>query len=450
MRGALAVVGVALAFGLAGPAAAVAQDPDLAGEWHLDSIAGGTTPDTSGHGDAGHVGGTPTTVADGRFGRRPPLPGQGQRINAGNFATLQPSNVSVLAWVRSSSTPGNVKNIVAQGGQVGCSFASYAMYTGGSTDNSPTSGASASTSTTAPRRSARHPRRTTIWDGHWHAVLGTYDGTTVRLYVDGTEVGARGRPTGAIRLQPRPHQRLLDRRLRRRLAVHRADTVLRRHRRSPRLGPWPDRRRGRLRLLDDCDLPAGAPDPRAASAAALGPTAEHGRALDRPVCHRRRPDRRRTSADKGMWKNVPSSGFTYRWIANENGKAVPIGQGGPSRPTSAIYGYPITCEVTVQGPTAPISATSNSVFFTSAGLNKLPQPLTATSASRGSTFGRSSSRTPAPRRIGYPSGTFTTYCGGGTPTAFVPIPRTFFCSPGANPQDAMQHTDYCRRQARLR
>jgi hypothetical protein len=28
-----------------------------------------------------------------------------------------------------------------------------------------------------------------LWDGSWHFAAGTYDGTTVRLYVDGVEVG---------------------------------------------------------------------------------------------------------------------------------------------------------------------------------------------------------------------------------------------------------------------
>ena len=36
----------------------------------------------------------------------------------------------------------------------------------------------------------------------------------------------------------------------------------------------------------------------------------------------------------------------------------------------------------------------------------------------------------------------TTYCGGGTPTAFVPLPRTFFCTAGNDPQNAMQKADY--------
>ena len=35
-----------------------------------------------------------------------------------------------------------------------------------------------------------------IWDGHWHHVAGTFDGASVRLYVDGTQVGL-GTPTGS-------------------------------------------------------------------------------------------------------------------------------------------------------------------------------------------------------------------------------------------------------------
>ena len=35
-------------------------------------------------------------------------------------------------------------------------------------------------------------------DGNWHAVAGTFDGQTVRLYVDGTEVGHGSPAPGAI------------------------------------------------------------------------------------------------------------------------------------------------------------------------------------------------------------------------------------------------------------
>jgi hypothetical protein len=30
---------------------------------------------------------------------------------------------------------------------------------------------------------------TTVWDGKWHNASGTYDGSTVRLFIDGKEIG---------------------------------------------------------------------------------------------------------------------------------------------------------------------------------------------------------------------------------------------------------------------
>ena len=39
---------------------------------------------------------------------------------------------------------------------------------------------------------------TGIWDGGWHVVVGTYDGSTVRLYVDGRQVGTGTQSTITI------------------------------------------------------------------------------------------------------------------------------------------------------------------------------------------------------------------------------------------------------------
>jgi beta-galactosidase len=36
-----------------------------------------------------------------------------------------------------------------------------------------------------------------VWDGNWHLVAGTYDGASVRLYVDGAQIGA-GTPTSLV------------------------------------------------------------------------------------------------------------------------------------------------------------------------------------------------------------------------------------------------------------
>ena len=447
MRGALAAVGVALAFGLAGPTVAVAQDPDLAGEWHLDSIAGGTTPDTSGHGDNGTVGGTPTAVADARFGQGVHFPAKTSYISALNTTTLQPRNVSVLAWVRSSSTPGNVEAIVAQGAQSGCSFASYALYTGGSADNTPSTRgvrfyvyAPGNAANTTPRTP---PAPLSIWDGHWHAILGTFDGSAVRLYVDGQEVGAPvtlntpgpigynldltkdfwiGNFAGGAQCIEQTQfagdideVRVWDRALTDAEAAYVSSSTATTPPELPIPGPPP---------------PPPANPPHNTTAPSISQLFTAGGPTGTYFCN------------NGTWTNLPSPpGYTYRWIATENGKPVTVGDGQTFSPTSAVWGYPIVCEVTVQGPTTPISASSNSVFFTSAGLNKLP-PAYGDIRVKGIDVFQIVQPNAGALAFGYPSGTFTTYCGGGTPTAFVPIPRSFFCSPGANPQDAMQHTDY--------
>jgi hypothetical protein len=39
---------------------------------------------------------------------------------------------------------------------------------------------------------------TSVWDGKWHSVIGTFDSSTVRLYVDGKQVGSGTPDTSAI------------------------------------------------------------------------------------------------------------------------------------------------------------------------------------------------------------------------------------------------------------
>ena len=92
------------------------------------------------------------------------------------------------------SAPGKVESIANQGATGGCSHASYALYTGGSADTEGLhfyifNGTSIAVSPAATDA---------MWDGNWHMAAGTYDGTTVRLYVDGTEVGSGTPTTGDI------------------------------------------------------------------------------------------------------------------------------------------------------------------------------------------------------------------------------------------------------------
>lgn len=111
---------------------------------------------------------------------------QGDFVRVPANATLEPTNLSLDAWVRADGSPGNFRYLVAKGAQE-CLVASYALYTGSSGGllfyvsdgvefvTSPDAGPG-------------------IWDGEWHHVAGTFDGAVVRLFVDAVEIAA-GTPT---------------------------------------------------------------------------------------------------------------------------------------------------------------------------------------------------------------------------------------------------------------
>jgi hypothetical protein len=174
---------------------ALADHSDLSGEWHLDSLSGGTTPDSSGHGLNGAQAGSPTVVA-GRFGNALEFPTEGDYVNAGDHAVLQPGTLSAMAWVKSATVPTTVKGIVSQGANGSCSFSSYALYTGGSA--APDVGTRFYVHTAGGNARTTAVNDAAVWDGQWHLLTGTFDGTNVRIYVDGQEAGSGTSPGGSI------------------------------------------------------------------------------------------------------------------------------------------------------------------------------------------------------------------------------------------------------------
>ncbi len=437
MRARLCVVGLLFMLGLALPASALAQDPDLGGEWHLDTLAGGKTPDTSGHNLDGTVTGSPAAVPDGRFGHAVRFPAKADVIDAGNFAPLQPRNVTLMAWVRSPSVPSTVETIVAQGAAGQCSHASYALYTGGSLDTSGVrfyiwNGTNAFVTPPAPN---------TIWDGQWHAIAGTYDGSNVRLYVDGKQVGtaAASGPIG-YGLDVSNDFMIGN--------YAGASTCLEQTQFAGDLDEVRVYDRGltpnEVAALSNKDattppeLPQQPPPPTqnpkntnpptiSALASAGGPTGGY-------ICN------------PGTWQNLPTPpGYDYRWVAIENGKPVPVGHGQQFTPPPGVYGYPITCEVSVQGPTATVTATSNSAYFTSGGMNKMPAAYGDVRV-RGIDVFQIVQPNAGAQAYGYPSGAFSNPCGSGTPTPFHQgdANNDFLCTLGAvsDPQQAEQHANY--------
>jgi hypothetical protein len=180
------------------PASAPAShNGPLAGQWHLDVLNGdpiSTSPDSSGHGlDA--VEGVSDGGMEGTAGRF----GQGllfdtnSSLRVGPAALLEPAHLSVVAWVKADSSPGVNRTILAKGGDPGCSASSWGLGTASGGIEFFTRGAGESERYSSPFAFAPE-----VWDGQWHAVAGTYDGTTLRLYVDGAEVGSGSAGPAAI------------------------------------------------------------------------------------------------------------------------------------------------------------------------------------------------------------------------------------------------------------
>jgi len=150
------------------------QTNNLVAYWPFDN----DISDKSGNGNNGINDGA--TFVSGKINEGLSFDGNDNMVVSG-VSSLNPSKVTLEAWVKNSGTPGTYKYITGKYylGDRG----SYALYTSGS------GGLRFYISHTAGFV-ASPDAGTGIWDGNWHHIAGTYDGAKVRLYVDGVEVGS--------------------------------------------------------------------------------------------------------------------------------------------------------------------------------------------------------------------------------------------------------------------
>lgn len=183
------VVVVAAGLGLwLSPVAAASSEWPLSGYWPMYEGRGQVVHDISGNGNHGRLGSSIST--DGRdAGWTTGLHGVGKalRFDGNDYiaipdnSSLHQQRLTVEAWVRRDGSPGQWKYIVSKGGDR-CEAGSYGLY-------SSLNGGIAFYVYDGSKwwRSPQGSR--SIWDDRWHHVAGTYDGTKVRLFVDGWEVG---------------------------------------------------------------------------------------------------------------------------------------------------------------------------------------------------------------------------------------------------------------------
>jgi hypothetical protein len=182
------------------PATAAADGWPLSGYWPMYEGKGQVVHDISGNGNHGRLGSSRST--DGRdadwttglLGIGSALRFDGNDyISIPDDASLHQQRLTVEAWARRDGTPGQWKYIVAKGGD-GCDAASYGLYS--------SINGGAAFYVYDGRQWHRSPQAgQAVWDGKWHHLAGTYDGSTVRLYVDGREIGTGTPFAGKIKYE---------------------------------------------------------------------------------------------------------------------------------------------------------------------------------------------------------------------------------------------------------
>jgi hypothetical protein len=175
---------------LAAPSAASAQSFPLVGWWPMNEGSGQNVRDWSGRGNHGFLGSTTGVDDNDPAWIKGVFLGSALRFSGGDYVTipdpssLEQQRLTVAAWVRGASSPGQYKYAVSKGGEGPCQTGSWGLYTGVGGGMSFYIADTNSSFFVSPAAGQE------IWDNKWHHVAGTFDGQTLRFFVDGKEVGS--------------------------------------------------------------------------------------------------------------------------------------------------------------------------------------------------------------------------------------------------------------------
>jgi hypothetical protein len=194
-RGHLAAAAAAFTLALAVPSAARADSFPLSGWWPLNEGSGQTVRDWSGRGNNGFLGSTvsadandPSWIRGVFFGSALRFDGVDDYVSIPASSSLETQKLTVSAWVRAGGSPGSYRYVVSKG-SIECLTGSYGLYTGAG-------GGLAFYVADSPDHYFVTPEAPlSYFDGNWHNVAGTFDGSAVKLYVDGTAIGSTPAPT---------------------------------------------------------------------------------------------------------------------------------------------------------------------------------------------------------------------------------------------------------------
>jgi hypothetical protein len=183
-----AAIGLVLA-SLGWCAAPASATSNVVAHWSFDEGSGQRAADSGPNSAHGRLGETsagdsddPTWIA-GHAGSGALAFDGAQFVAVSDTAALEPAHVAVDTWVRRAGTPGRWRYVLSKG-SVGCDRSAYGMYSGWS------GGLAFYVSSSSDYTISPEAPASAVWDGAWHHVVGAYDGTSVRLWIDGAQVGA--------------------------------------------------------------------------------------------------------------------------------------------------------------------------------------------------------------------------------------------------------------------
>jgi hypothetical protein len=183
--------------GVLGPAAPASAAPNLLSQWTLDEGAGQVAGDASGHGSTGELGASaapdaadPAWVPGHSGGNALAFDGT-TYLTVLDTGLLEPPQIAVDAWVQRAGSPGRWRYVLSKG-SLDCNRSAYGLYSGWS------GGMAFYVSNVSEYTISPEVPAATVWDGAWHHVIGSYDGSRVRLWIDGNQVGAGTATTLAI------------------------------------------------------------------------------------------------------------------------------------------------------------------------------------------------------------------------------------------------------------
>jgi Concanavalin A-like lectin/glucanases superfamily len=165
-----------------------AETPGLVAQWRFDEPDGQSALDDGPFGLTGQLGASaepdaadPVRIAGASRGALHFDGGELVRLPESSRLELQA--MTIQAVVRAPASPGAWRYVLSRGAR-GCFAGSYGLYTAAA------GGIALYVFDGRRYVVSAVARIQDVWDGRWHQIAGTFDGSALRLYVDGRPVGA--------------------------------------------------------------------------------------------------------------------------------------------------------------------------------------------------------------------------------------------------------------------